>query len=64
MPFENSFLATASALSNTGPLYDQVEGGWRDITAGGKTFLIAAMILGRLEVLAALGAIWAIFIRK
>lgn len=66
LDFETAFLANAAALSNTGPLFNEThgQGGWRDITDAAKPLLISAMILGRLEVLAALAAIWALFIRN
>jgi trk system potassium uptake protein TrkH len=66
LDFETAFLANAAALANTGPLLNEVQGGagWRDVTDMAKPILISAMILGRLEVLAAIAAIWALFIRN
>jgi trk system potassium uptake protein TrkH len=66
LDFETAFLANAAALANTGPLLNEVHigDGWRDIADKAKPILISAMVLGRLEVLAALAAIWALIIRK
>ncbi|WP_203292347.1 TrkH family potassium uptake protein [Maricaulis parjimensis] len=66
MDFVTAFLANASALANIGPLLNEVQAGdgWRDITDNAKPILISAMVLGRLEVLAAVAAIWALFIRN
>lgn len=66
LDFQTAFLANAAALSNTGPLFNEThgQGGWRDVTDAAKPILISAMIFGRLEVLAALAAIWALFIRN
>ena len=66
MDFETAFLANASALANIGPLLNEVRAGdgWRDIADSAKPILISAMVLGRLEVLAAVAAIWALFIRN
>ncbi len=65
--FEVSFIATASALSNAGPLLDQITGeplAWTEMSENARSFLIPVMILGRLEVIAALTAVWAVFIRR
>ena len=66
MDFVTAFLANASALANIGPLLNEVQAGdgWRDIADNAKPILISAMVLGRLEVLAAVAAIWALFIRN
>ncbi|MAK64245.1 MAG: hypothetical protein CMF75_05800 [Maricaulis sp.] len=66
MDFVTGFLANASALANIGPLLNEVQAGdgWRDIADSAKPILISAMVLGRLEVLAAVAAIWALFIRN
>lgn len=65
--FEASFIATVSALANAGPVFDQVTGeelAWTSLSEKARTALIPVMILGRLEVIAALTAIWAIFLRR
>lgn len=65
--FETSFIATAAALSNAGPILDQITGeplAWTDMSENARSFLIPVMILGRLEVIAALTAVWALFIRR
>ncbi|WP_417496025.1 potassium transporter TrkG [Maricaulis sp.] len=64
--FEHGFIAMAAALANVGPLYQEAAIGWDwdRMSDGAKLVLIPAMILGRLEVLAALAAVWALFIRK
>ncbi|MHA6288590.1 TrkH family potassium uptake protein [Maricaulis sp. CAU 1757] len=66
MNFEDSFLGIAVALANAGPLFEQVNAShsWSDVPNDAKPVLMAAMILGRLEVLAALAALWALFMRK
>lgn len=64
--FEDAFLAMTAALANIGPLFDQSEplASWSHLPDQTKPILISAMILGRLEVLAAIAAVWALFIRK
>ena len=65
--FDASFTATVSALANAGPVFDQVSGeelAWTSLSESARTALIPVMILGRLEVIAALTAIWAIFLRR
>jgi len=66
LDFEHGFIAMAAALANIGPLYQEAAIGWdwEAMSDGAKLVLIPAMILGRLEVLAALAAVWALFIRK
>lgn len=66
MSFEGAFLASAAALANIGPLFDQasISRSWIDVPDDAKPVLIGAMILGRLEILAALAALWALFLRK
>ena len=66
LDFESSFSAVAAVLANAGPLYELSGSGhhWYSISDGAKIILIPIMILGRLEVLAALAAIWALFSRK
>lgn len=66
LDFESAFLANSAALSNAGTLFNETHSGdgWRSVADGAKPILISAMILGRLEVLAAVAAIWALFIRK
>lgn len=64
--FDQAFAAAAAALSNAGPLYEQAGEGhsWSDLGEAGRLVLIPVMILGRLEVLAALGAVWALLTRR
>lgn len=64
--FQTAFLANAAALANAGPLLHETNAGhgWDELADNAKPILISAMILGRLEVLAAVAAIWALFIRK
>ena len=65
--FDISMVATASALSNAGPLLDQITGeplAWTDLSENARSVLIPVMILGRLEVIAALTAVWALFLRR
>ncbi|WP_417481791.1 potassium transporter TrkG [Maricaulis sp.] len=66
LDFEHGFIAMAAALANIGPLYQEAAVGWdwEAMSDAAKLVLIPAMILGRLEVLAALAAVWALFIRK
>lgn len=66
LDFEHGFIAMAAALANIGPLYQEAAIGWdwEAMSDAAKLVLIPAMILGRLEVLAALAAVWALFIRK
>tara|TARA_R110000868_G_scaffold2321_7_gene17295 strand:- start:9955 stop:11358 length:1404 start_codon:yes stop_codon:yes gene_type:complete len=65
LDFEHGFIAMAAALANIGPLYQEaaIGWGWQGMSDGAKLVLIPAMILGRLEVVAALAAVWAFFIR-
>ncbi|WP_300529827.1 potassium transporter TrkG [Maricaulis sp.] len=64
--FEQSFGAVAAALANAGPLYItmQEDQNWSDLSEAARTWLIPVMILGRLEVLAALTAIAALVMRR
>ncbi len=57
--FEDAFIATAAAISNTGPLYHLVAGptAWRDLPEAARAVLSLAMVLGRLEVLIILGVL-------
>jgi len=66
LDFETAFLAMAASLANIGPLLDQSAplASWTQMPDQSKPILISAMILGRLEVLAAVAAVWALFIRK
>ena len=66
LEFESAFLAMTAALANIGPLLDQSHAlaSWTQLPDESKPILISAMILGRLEVLAAVAAVWALFIRK
>jgi trk system potassium uptake protein TrkH len=66
LTFEQAFAAVAAALSNAGPLYVQAGEGqaWSGLSRSGQGLVIPIMILGRLEVLAALAAVWAIFTRR
>ena len=63
--FDRSFAATAAALANAGPLFTHVEAGldWNDLPSAAHAVLIPVMILGRLEVIAVLAAIWSLFRR-
>ncbi|MBR9826952.1 MAG: TrkH family potassium uptake protein [Alphaproteobacteria bacterium] len=65
-PFVSAFTGVASMLANAGPLYETaVEGqAWSSMEPIARTALIPVMILGRLEVIAALTAIWALFFRR
>jgi trk system potassium uptake protein TrkH len=64
--FSEAFAAIASGLANAGPLYERAGDGyqWQNVTDAAKLILIPVMVLGRLEVLAALAAVWALFLRK
>lgn len=64
-PFEAAWSAAATAISNSGPLHDQLSPShvWSDLSAASKTITIILMVLGRLEVLAGLAAIAALFRR-
>jgi trk system potassium uptake protein TrkH len=64
--FSDAFAAIAAALANAGPLYERAGEGyqWQTASDAAKIILIPVMVLGRLEVLAALAAIWALFLRK
>ncbi|MFS2317631.1 potassium transporter TrkG [Maricaulis sp. D1M11] len=64
--FEPAFSVTVAALSNTGPLFAQTGEGhaWSTLPKPVYHILIPVMILGRLEVLAGLAAIWALVIRR
>lgn len=66
MNFDEALTATGAALSNVGPLFTQSghDFAWETISDASKLILIPVMILGRLEVLAGLSAIWALFFRK
>lgn len=65
-PFIQAFTAVSSALANAGPLFNSAaaDQDWTDIGTAGRTILIPVMILGRLEVIAALTAFWALFFRR
>ena len=55
LDLEQAFLFAISALSNTGPLVEialQDGTGYEDLRVQGKSILMAAMVLGRLETLA------------
>jgi len=45
-----AFSATAATLNNLGPGLGNVAGTYADVSDGGKLFLVAAMLFGRLEV--------------
>lgn len=64
-PFEAAWSAAATAISNTGPLHDQLSPGhaWADMGSVSISITVLLMVLGRLEVLAGLAAIAAIFRR-
>ncbi|MEE2524947.1 potassium transporter TrkG [Hyphobacterium sp. HN65] len=64
-PFEAAWSAAATSLSNSGPLHDQLSPShlWSDLSPVSKTITIFLMVLGRLEVLAGLAAIAALFRR-
>ena len=66
LDFPAAFAAAGSALSNTGPLYARIDDGegWAAMTPAAQLLLIPVMILGRLEVLAALAAIWSLINRR
>ena len=66
MAFDEALTATGAALSNVGPLFTQSghDFAWASIGDSSKLILIPVMILGRLEVLAGLSAIWALFFRN
>lgn len=64
--FEQAFGAVAAALANAGPLFQSLapEQSWTDLSAAARAWIIPVMILGRLEVLAALTAIGALLMRR
>ena len=64
--FDQAFGAVAAALANAGPLFNAMapEQTWSDLGSTARTWLIPVMILGRLEVLAALTAIGALLMRR
>jgi trk system potassium uptake protein TrkH len=64
-PFESSWSIASTALANAGPLHDQLSPahGWPDLSTASKIMTIILMVLGRLEVLAGLAAIAALFRR-
>jgi trk system potassium uptake protein TrkH len=66
LSFEQAFAAVAAGLSNAGPLYEQTgeTHDWSELSGIGLMIMIPIMILGRLEVLAALAALWALFKRR
>ncbi|MDG1418281.1 MAG: potassium transporter TrkG [Maricaulis sp.] len=65
LEFSEAFAAVAAALANAGPLFENTSEGnnWRDVSSNAKLVLIPVMVLGRLEVLAALAAVWALLRR-
>ena len=65
LEFPQAFAAAAAALSNAGPMYEHASeaNNWQAVSDNAKLALIPIMILGRLEVLAALAAIWALLRR-
>ena len=65
-PFIQAFTAVSSTLANAGPLFESSADGqsWNDLEPVSRMALIPVMILGRLEVIAALTAIWALFFRR
>lgn len=55
IPFEQSLVVAVAALTNCGPLLEVVEAGrfsLIELSAGPKTIIILAMVMGRLELLA------------
>ncbi|WP_420432464.1 potassium transporter TrkG [Hyphobacterium sp.] len=64
-PFESAWSIASTALANAGPLHDQLspDHGWPDLSSASKIMAIVLMVLGRLEVLAGLAAIAALFRR-
>lgn len=64
-PFEAAWSAAATAIANAGPLHDQLSPGhaWADMTPASLGITVVLMVLGRLEVLAGLAAIAALFRR-
>jgi Trk-type K+ transport system membrane component len=64
-PFESAWSIASTALANAGPLHDQLspDHGWSDLSTASKIMAIILMVLGRLEVLAGLAAIAALFRR-
>lgn len=57
LPFERALVLSVAALTTTGPLAEVTqlsERGWSGLTDGAKAVLAAAMVLGRLEMLALL----------
>ncbi|PIW28718.1 MAG: hypothetical protein COW29_08300 [Rhodobacterales bacterium CG15_BIG_FIL_POST_REV_8_21_14_020_59_13] len=64
-PFEGAWSAAATAIANAGPLHDQLspDHAWADLEPVSLGITVVLMVLGRLEVLAGLAAIAAIFRR-
>jgi len=64
--FLDGFTAVSAGLANAGPIYDTMAEGlaWTNLSVEARTLLIPVMILGRLEVIAALTALWALFFRR
>ncbi len=64
-PFEGAWSAAATAISNAGPLHDQLspDHAWADMAPASLAITVMLMVLGRLEVLAGLAAITALFRR-
>ncbi len=64
-PFDAAWSVATTALANAGPLHNQLspEFSWSDLPAMAKIYSILLMVLGRLEVLAGLAAIVALFRR-
>ncbi len=64
-PFEGAWSAATTALANAGPLHDQLSPAhaWADLSHISQAYIIVLMVLGRLEVLAGLAAIAALFRR-
>lgn len=66
LDYAQAMAATGAALANAGPLFETAGAGndWANLSDTAKLLLIPVMILGRLEVLAGLAAIWALFLRR
>jgi len=64
-PFEAAWSAATTAIANAGPLHDQLapDHPWANLSPISLGFTVLLMVLGRLEVLAGLAAIAAIFRR-
>lgn len=64
--FDHAFAAVSAALANAGPLLalTMEDADWSDLPETAKFVLIPVMIMGRLEVLAALSAVWALLQRR